>query len=207
MTLLALRLAAGELRPIAVGSYFSTERGAAEVAFAVDDHFQGKGLGTMLLDRLATIAGAHGFKRFEAVTLTENSAMLEVFHESGFEIRSKSERGCVNVQLSIDPTGASVNAAERRDAFATAASLRPLFEPRAVAVVGASRTPGSVLTGRASTAATAARNRPSTKARSLTPSGKVPQSNDRQAHHHPVCALGRPDAAAHVGDLPPRRTV
>jgi acetate---CoA ligase (ADP-forming) len=144
LTLLALRLAAGELRPIAVGSYFSTERGAAEVAFAVDDHFQGKGLGTMLLDRLATIAGAHGFNRFEAMTLTENAAMLEVFHESGFEIRSKSERGCVNVQLSIDPTGASVNAAERRDAFATAASLRPMFEPQAVAVVGASRTPGSI---------------------------------------------------------------
>ena len=70
--------------------------------------------------------------------------MLEVFHESGFEIRSKSERGCVNVQLSIDPTGASVNAAERRDALATAASLRPMLEPQAVAVVGASRTPGSI---------------------------------------------------------------
>ena len=134
----------GELRPIAVGSYFSTSDATAEVAFAVDDRFHGKGLGTMLLERLAAIAGAHGFKRFEATTLTENAAMLEVFHESGFEIRSKSDRGCVNVLLSIDPTGASVNAAERRDALATAASLRPLFEPNAVAVVGASRTAGSI---------------------------------------------------------------
>ena len=143
-TLLALRLDGGELRPIAVGSYFSTGDATAEVAFAVDDRFHGKGLGTMLLERLAAIAGAHGFKRFEATTLTENTAMLEVFHESGFEIRSKSDRGCVNVLLSIDPTGASVNAAERRDALATAASLRPLFEPNAVAVVGASRTVGSI---------------------------------------------------------------
>jgi GNAT superfamily N-acetyltransferase/predicted CoA-binding protein len=110
-TLLALRLDGGDLRPIAVGSYFSTGDATAEVAFAVDDRFHGKGLGTMLLERLATIAGAHGFKRFEATTLTENAAMLEVFHESGFEIRSKSDRGCVNVLLSIDPTGASVNAA------------------------------------------------------------------------------------------------
>jgi GNAT superfamily N-acetyltransferase len=87
-TLLALRLDGGELRPIAVGSYFSTGDATAEVAFAVDDRFHGKGLGTMLLERLAAIAGAHGFKRFEATTLTENAAMLEVFHESGFEIRS-----------------------------------------------------------------------------------------------------------------------
>jgi len=143
-TLLALRVADGDLRPIAVGSYFSTGATTAEVAFAVDDHFQRRGLGTMLLERLATIAAAHGFKRFEAMTLPDNTAMLEVFHESGFEIRSKSERGSVNVQLSIDPTGASVNAAERRDALATAASLGPLLEPRAVAVVGASRTPGSI---------------------------------------------------------------
>jgi acetyl coenzyme A synthetase (ADP forming)-like protein len=144
VTLLALRLADGDLKPIAVGSYFSTGDATAEVAFAVDDRFHGKGLGTMLLERLAAIAGAHGFKRFEAMTLADNAAMLEVFHESGFEIRSKTDRGCVNVQLSIDPTGASVNAAERRDALATAASLRPLLEPKAVAVVGVSRTPGSI---------------------------------------------------------------
>jgi acetyl coenzyme A synthetase (ADP forming)-like protein len=143
-TLLALRLDGGDLRPIAVGSYFRTGDATAEAAFAVDDRFHGKGLGTMLLERLATIAGAHGFKRFEAMTLSDNAAMLEVFHESGFEIRSKSDRGCVNVQLSIDPTGASVNAAERRDALATAASLRPLLEPQSVAVVGVSRTPGSI---------------------------------------------------------------
>jgi GNAT superfamily N-acetyltransferase len=78
-TLLALRLDGGDLRPIAVGSYFSTGDATAEVAFAVDDRFHGKGLGTMLLERLAAIAGAHGFKRFEATTLTENAAMLEVF--------------------------------------------------------------------------------------------------------------------------------
>src|SRR5262245_6966272 len=144
-TLLALRLDGADLRPIAVGSYFSTGDATAEVAFAVDDRFHGKGLGTMLLERLAAIAGGNGFKRFEATTLADNAAMLEVFHESGFEIRSKSDRGCVNVQLSIDPTGASVKAAERRDALATAASLRPLLEPNAVAVVGASRTPGGIV--------------------------------------------------------------
>jgi acetate---CoA ligase (ADP-forming) len=143
-TLLAMRLVDAELRPIAVGSYFKTGASTAEVAFAVDDRVQGKGLGTVLLERLAALASAHGFKRFEAVTLPENAAMLEVFHESGFEIQSKSERGCVNVQLSLDAPTRAIAAAERRDALATARSLKPLFEPASVAVVGASRDETSI---------------------------------------------------------------
>src|SRR5689334_16884024 len=75
-TLLALRSIEGELRPIAVGSYFKTSASSAEVAFAVDDHFQGKGLGTVLLEHLAALAAANGFTRFEAMTLSDNAAML-----------------------------------------------------------------------------------------------------------------------------------
>jgi acetyl coenzyme A synthetase (ADP forming)-like protein len=117
---------------------------AAEAAFAVDDAFQGRGLGTILLERLAAMAAAHGFRRFDAMTLPENSAMLDVFHESGFEIRSKSDSGAINVQLSLSPTSATIASAERREALATAASLQPMLEPSAVAVIGASRDPASI---------------------------------------------------------------
>ncbi len=144
VTLLAIRNVDGELKPIAMGSYLTTGDAVAEVAFAVDDHFQGKGLGTILLERLATIAAQHGIDRFEAVTLPENAAMIEVFIESGFEVRSRSESGAVSVQLSIQPTEEAVTLAERRLAGATASSLRPLLEPSAVAVVGASRDPASI---------------------------------------------------------------
>jgi acetate---CoA ligase (ADP-forming) len=143
-TLLALREIDAELRPIAVGSYFKTSTSTAEVAFAVVDRFQGKGLGTVLLERLAALGVAHGFLRFEAMTMSDNAAMLDVFHESGFEIHSKADHGCVNVQLSLDSTSRAAAAAERRDALATRASLRPLFEPASVAVVGTSRKEGSI---------------------------------------------------------------
>jgi acetate---CoA ligase (ADP-forming) len=144
LTLLAVRLVEGRLQPIAVGSYIGLSPGVAEAAFAVDDRFQGKGLGTILLEHLAATAAAHGFRRFDAVTLPDNAAMLDVFHESGFEIRSKSETGQINVQLSLSPTTATVAVAERREALASAASLRPMLEPKAVAVVGASRNPASI---------------------------------------------------------------
>jgi acetate---CoA ligase (ADP-forming) len=138
-TLVVDRLVADDVRPIATASYLALNGTTAEVAFAVDDHFQGKGLGSSLLERLAVVAAHHGFERFQATTLAENLGMLEVFRDSGFEIRSKSEAGCVELQLSLAPSAEGVRRAEERDRVATVASLRPMLVPRAVAVVGASR--------------------------------------------------------------------
>jgi acetyl coenzyme A synthetase (ADP forming)-like protein len=139
LTLVAERHVDGDVRFIAVASYIALTTGVAEAAFAVDDRFQGKGLGTALLERLAVVAAASGFQRFQATTLADNRAMLEVFRDSGFEIRSKSAGGCIDVQLSLTPSFEFVASAEERHRVATAASIRPMLEPRAVAVVGASR--------------------------------------------------------------------
>ncbi len=129
---------------IATASYIALGRDSAEAAFAVSDAFQGRGLGTALLGRLAAAAVLRGFRRFEATTLTENARMLEVFRDSGFEIRSKSDGGCVDVTLALAPSAAGSAKDDERRRIATVASLRPLLEPRAVAVVGASRRAGSI---------------------------------------------------------------
>src|SRR6185369_12379845 len=144
VTLVAVRQIDGDLRFIAVGSYLSTGERTAEVAFAVDDRFQGKGLATELLERLAAIAAAHGFQRFDATTLTDNHAMVEVFRDSGFEVRSKSAPGVIDVTLTLTASAEGVVSAEARRRRATAASLRPMLEPRAVAIIGATRTPDSI---------------------------------------------------------------
>ncbi len=144
VTLVALRQVGDDTRLIAVGSYIAGAPGVAEAAFAVDDRVQGKGLATELLERLAAIAASHGFRRFEATTLTDNNAMLDVFRDSGFEVRSKSAAGCVEVALTLRPSVDGVVSAETRRRRATAASLRPMLEPRAVAIVGASRDPASL---------------------------------------------------------------
>ena len=77
------------LRPIATASYLSVSDRVAEVAFAVDDRFQGKGLGVDAARAARGHRGRHGFERFQAWTLTDNTPMLDVFRDSGFEIRSK----------------------------------------------------------------------------------------------------------------------
>ena len=129
---------------IATASYIALSRESAEAAFAVSDTFQGRGLATALLNRLAAAAASRGFRRFEAMTLAENERMLEVFRDSGFEIRSKSDGGCVDVTLSLAPSAAGSQRDDERRRSATIASLRPLLEPKAVAVVGASRRPNTI---------------------------------------------------------------
>jgi acetyl coenzyme A synthetase (ADP forming)-like protein len=144
VTLVAVRQTGEDTRFIAVGSYLATDERAAEVAFAVDDRFHGKGLATELLERLAAIAANHGFRRFDASTLADNYAMIEVFRDSGFEVRSKSAHGVAEVTLTLTASAEGVTSAETRRRRATAASLRPMLEPRAVAVVGASRSADSI---------------------------------------------------------------
>ena len=57
--------------------------GTAEVAFAVADEHQGRGIGTQLLQLLTNHARSHGVERFEAFVLPENRQMMRLFRNSG----------------------------------------------------------------------------------------------------------------------------
>ena len=144
LTLVVSRLVEGDFHIIAAGSYAAHDQVTAEIAMAVNDKFQGKGIGTLLLERLALLAVMNGFRRFWAVTMAENKPMLDVFRNSGFELQTKTSDGYVEIDLSVIPSEASVIQAEMRDRISTAASLRSFFEPRSVAVIGASRDPASI---------------------------------------------------------------
>ncbi len=141
LTLIVFRMREGHLRIIAAGSYWAKNPQTAEVAMAVDDAFHGKGLGTLLLERLALPAIRHGFTQLWAVTHAENLAMREVFRESGWTAREAYEGDDIEVELSLIPTATTVTRAEVRERLATTASLRPFFQPRSIAIIGASRDP------------------------------------------------------------------
>lgn len=116
----------------------------AEVAFAVADELQGKGVGTRLLEQLAASASAVGIERFVAEVLPENRAMLRVFSDAGFEVTRHIAGGAVEVSFPIEPTEAFRAQVDLRDHAAVVASLEPFFEPESVAVVGASPREGSL---------------------------------------------------------------
>jgi GNAT superfamily N-acetyltransferase len=74
-----------DARLVAVARYDrSPARDEAEVAFVVDDAFQGHGLGTILLQHLANTARTRGIRYLVADTLSENFRMLNVFRDAGF---------------------------------------------------------------------------------------------------------------------------
>jgi RimJ/RimL family protein N-acetyltransferase len=63
----------------AVARYEPTDDpGTAEVAFAIQDGYQGKGLGTLLLRHLLDAAEARGIHRFRAYVLADNRRMLDL---------------------------------------------------------------------------------------------------------------------------------
>jgi len=63
---------------IGVARYEPVEEGVAEVAFVVEDRWQGKGLGTLLITELFRAAAENGITRFRASVLADNRRMLYV---------------------------------------------------------------------------------------------------------------------------------
>jgi acetyl coenzyme A synthetase (ADP forming)-like protein len=116
----------------------------AEVAFAVADRLQGRGIGTRLLERLAAHAARGGIEEFVAQVLPHNAAMLRVFAEAGFAVTRQLDGGVVEVRFPIAQTEAVRAAIDERDHLAVARSLEPFFRPRSVAVVGASARRGTI---------------------------------------------------------------
>src|SRR4029078_5661023 len=136
--------AAGQERIVAVAEFMRLrDETTAEVAFAVADELQGRGIGMRLLEELRAPAAAAGIERFVAEVLPENTAMLGVFRDAGFEVTRELEGGEVEVQFPIAATERFRARVDERDHLAVTASLRPFFAPASVAVVGASRRRGS----------------------------------------------------------------
>jgi acyl-CoA synthetase (NDP forming)/GNAT superfamily N-acetyltransferase len=127
-------------RIMAVGRYERLGPGSpeAEVAFVVEDAHQGRGIGSVLLEYLAEAAQANGITRFVAEVLPENSGMLRVFSDFGYQVQRKYADGVVHLSFPIAPTEKSREVQESREHLTEARSIARLLSPRAVAVYGAS---------------------------------------------------------------------
>jgi GNAT superfamily N-acetyltransferase len=87
------------------GRYIVVRPGAAELAFAVVDEYQGQGIGAALLRHLALLARDAGIKELIAEVLPENLPMLKVFQNSGLDLQTKHRAGVVDVTLKVTNDG------------------------------------------------------------------------------------------------------
>jgi xylulose-5-phosphate/fructose-6-phosphate phosphoketolase len=146
----------------------------AEVAFAVADFMHQRGIATLLLEHLVSLARARQITAFTAETLSENTGMLRVFSDAGLPVRTRRAEGTVEITIPLPPASWSglagrpagagwpgehsrgstadpggeldqyLDTVAKRERAANMKSLAPVFTPRAVAVIGASRRPGTV---------------------------------------------------------------
>jgi acetyl coenzyme A synthetase (ADP forming)-like protein len=116
----------------------------AEVAFAVADELQGRGIATRLLEQLASAAAAVGIEEFLAEVMLDNHAMLHVFSDAGFETTRETVQGTAEVHLALAATETLRARVDERDHVGVVESLQPFFTPDTVAVIGASPRTGSI---------------------------------------------------------------
>lgn len=133
-----------EGRFVAHAEYVRIDPKRAELSFATADDHRGLGLATLLLADLAEHARARGIETFEAFVLPENRRMAEVLRESGFTATSAPRDGFQCWELATDLTDVALERYDLREAEALRTSLHRLLSPRSVAVIGASRTRGTI---------------------------------------------------------------
>ncbi|WP_313554984.1 GNAT family N-acetyltransferase [Miniimonas arenae] len=120
---------------VAVGRYDRIDADSAEVAFNVSDVYQGRGLGSVLLEHLAAAARERGVSTFVADVLPGNAKMIRVFTDAGYDVVQRYEDGVISLSFTIEATDRSLEVVASREQRTDAASMRMLLDPTGVLVV------------------------------------------------------------------------
>ena len=86
-------------------AYFKSQSDAAEIGVLILDTYQGKGLGTRLIESIARAANAKGITVFEAIIGWNNTRMIRMVRNIGFPTSEKVEPDLIRIRFptSIDP--------------------------------------------------------------------------------------------------------
>ena len=87
-----------------VGGPAATGR-SAELAFTVEEDFQRRGIGSLLMRHIIAIARVKGLDRLEADVLSRNRPMLNVFRRCGLPMAVRHEGDVIHVILSLREAG------------------------------------------------------------------------------------------------------
>ncbi|WP_243640396.1 bifunctional GNAT family N-acetyltransferase/acetate--CoA ligase family protein [Nocardioides jejuensis] len=131
-------------RIIAVGRFDVVSPGEAEVAFLVEDRHQGRGIAQILLEHLAQAGRERGVRRFTADVLPDNKRMIATFEAAGYQVMGGVEDGVMTLGFDIDPTTTAIGVMQDREHRSESAAIAQFLAARSVAVIGASRRPGSI---------------------------------------------------------------
>jgi RimJ/RimL family protein N-acetyltransferase len=102
MVILAVLKKGEKEEVIGMGQYGIDEAThTAEVAFAVQDEYQNRGVGSEILSYLTFLAKRRGLLGFTAEVLRENQPMLHLFSKMGFNIEKRSTTGVYELKMAF----------------------------------------------------------------------------------------------------------
>lgn len=84
---IALTTDSTQQREVGVARFSAQRDGSAEIAVTVDDHWQGKGLATLLMQRLIEVARERGIERLYSIDSADNHAMRDLAGHLGFSCK------------------------------------------------------------------------------------------------------------------------
>jgi GNAT superfamily N-acetyltransferase len=92
-----------DIIPIGIGRYIvdQSDPTKAEIAFTVDDAYQGFGVGSLLLKHLSRIAKVKGVEEFHASVLETNEKMIRVLRRSEVSKKESQESGLIDFSLRL----------------------------------------------------------------------------------------------------------
>ena len=135
---------AGRIDAVARYSRNRTDGERAEAGLLIADAAQGQGIGTLLLERLAAIASVHRIREFDARVPRDDRRTIDVLLDSGFDVAQRLVGGLIHVTLFLGRTPVVEAKSALRAQTAARASMKMFFEPRVVALVGATSDRGKV---------------------------------------------------------------
>ena len=103
MSVVALTGEPGQEAIIAEARYVKDDRSAyGDLAFIVDDQFQGRGIATYLYKMLIRLAKERGLKGFTAEVLHDNKEMMKIFENGDVPIDARLENGLYTLTVPFD---------------------------------------------------------------------------------------------------------
>ncbi len=99
LTIVAVEGEPGFERVLAVGEYYSNpETNLAEIAFSVEKSWQGRGLSSIVIRKLAEAAKVSNIIGFTAYTSKGNKRMIKLFHSLDYEVKISGKGDMIHLE-------------------------------------------------------------------------------------------------------------
>jgi ribosomal protein S18 acetylase RimI-like enzyme len=102
LSILAVTGEVGFEKIIGLGEYILEHGAVAEVAFSISKEWQGKGIASVILEKITEAAREQGFTGLVAYTRSTNMGMIKLFKKLPYKIETTIEAGIIVLKCSFE---------------------------------------------------------------------------------------------------------